>query len=176
MGEPQDGSLRESFNQVKHDQQQLESLDPRTDAYKDHLAAAVLGLVRCQKLVKDISVFSPNEELEDISTQNLQFLTIDYLLADLLVKSYDNDRLASLKQILQLLEGFLERLDQYSMLSLKDQKLYHLFQENRSNFSLLSTSNAEARRKAKILRFQEEKQLRQKLEVISLYRHISIMY
>ena len=169
MNETQDTSLRETFDRAKYNQQRLENLDPRSDDFQDHLEAAVSGLVRCLKLVKELSVFSPNEELEDISTQNLQFLTVDYLLADLLLKSYDENRLASLRRTLQLLESFLDRLDHYSMLSPSDRKLYERFQENRSNFSVLSTSNAEERRKVKVSRFQEEKQLKQKLEVITFF-------
>ena len=165
MDDTQDTSLRETFDHVKQNQQELQNLDPRTDAFRDHLESALNGLVRCLKLIKDLSIFSSNEELEDISTHNLQYLTVDYLIAELLLRSYDENRHASLRRCLQLLESFLERLDQYNILSSKDRKLYERFQENRSSFSLLSNSNAEDRRKLKISRFQEEKLLKQKLEV-----------
>ena len=169
MDEPQETSLRETFDQAKYNQDYLQNVDPRSDEFRDHLEAAVSGLVRCLRLIKALSLFSPNEELEDISTQNLQFLTVDYLLADLLLKSYDDTRLASLRRTSQLLENFLDRLDRYEMLSSGDRKLYERFQANRSNFSLLSTSNTEDRRKMKVTRYQEEKQLKQKLEVVLFF-------
>lgn len=169
MDETQDKSLRETFDQAKSDQQTLEKLDPRSDEFRAHLEAAISSFVRCLKFIRDLSVFSPNEELEDISTQNLQFLTVDYLLADLLLKTYDENRLASLRRTSQLLESFLDRLDHYSILSVKDRKLYERFRQNKSKFSLLSTSNAEDRRKVKVARFQEEKQLKQNLEVFPTF-------
>ena len=172
MDEIEDASIQQTLNQVKDNQQQLQLLDPRSDAFRDNLESAVRGLVRCQKLIKDLSLFSPNEELEDLSTQNLQFLTVDYLLADLLLKSYDQNRLHSLRKASQLLDNFLERLDQYNMLSALDRKLYERYQETKSSFSLLATSNVEERRKFKISRFQEEKQLKQKLEVRIPLSHI----
>jgi immunoglobulin-binding protein 1 len=165
MEHPQDTSLRQTFDQVKQKQQELDNLDPQSAAFKHVLQSAIQSLERCQKLIVDLSVFSPNEELEDVSTQNMQYLTVEYLLAELLLKSYDHNRLASLRRSSRLLESFLERLYQYSMISTSDRKLFERFQENRSNFSLLSTSNAEERRKVKISRFQEEKQLKKKLEV-----------
>ena len=169
MEEPQETSLRETFGQAKYNQECLQNVDPRSDEFRDHLEAAVSGLVRCMKLINHLSVFSPNEEFEDISTKNLQFLTVDYLLADLVLKSYDENRLASLRRTSQLLESFLERLDHYRMLSSGDRKLYERFQASRSNFSLLSTSHAEDRRKAKVSRYQVEKQLKLKLQVILFF-------
>jgi immunoglobulin-binding protein 1 len=165
MEEPKDTSLRETFDLVKQKQQQLDIMDPQSAIFKDNLQFAIQNLEHCQKMIKDLSIFSPNEELEDISTQNLRYLTVDYLLAELLLKSYEKTRLASLQRSSRLLESFLERLDQYSTLSKADRKLYERFQDNRSGFSLLSTANAEERRRVKISRFQEEKQLKKKLEV-----------
>jgi immunoglobulin-binding protein 1 len=165
MDDSQDVSLREAFDQAKQSQQEIDGLEPRSAAFRHSLESAIQSLVTCQRMIKDLSVFSPNEDLEDVSTQNLQFLTVDYILADLLLKSYDDHRLASIRRSAQLLESFLERLDHYTMLSQADKKLYERYQETKPKFSLLSTSNADERRRVKISRFQEEKQLKQKLEV-----------
>lgn len=165
MEDSQDLSLRQSFDQLKQKRQDLDDLDPRSASFKDIQRQAIQGLERCQKLIAELSVFSPNEELEDVSTQSMQYLTVDYLLAELLLRSYDHNRLGSLRRSSRLLESFLERLYQYAMLSTADTRLFERFQENRSAFTLLSTSNAEERRKVKISRFSEEKQLEKKLEV-----------
>lgn len=165
MSESQDPSLRQTFDRAKEKQQELDHLDPRSDFFKETLLSTTQELENCQKLVVELSIFSPNEELEDVSTQNIQYLTIDYLLAELKFKAYDQNRLASLKRCLWLLESFLERLDLYNMLSATDRKLFEKFRENRSSFSLVATSNAEERRKIKIARFQEERDLKKKLEV-----------
>jgi immunoglobulin-binding protein 1 len=165
MSDLQGQSLGQTFRQAKDNQQELDSLDPRSDGFKEMLSSVVRDLERCQKLVVELSIFSPNEELEDISTQNIQYLTIDYHLAELKMKAYDQNRLDSLKRCFLLLESFLERLDLYRMLSTTDRKLFERFRENRSKFTLVGTSNAEERRNAKIKRFQEEKELKKKLEV-----------
>jgi len=86
-------------------------------------------------------------------------------LAELLTKSYGEDRKSSLRESSQLLEDFLTRLDQYALLNGSDRKLYERYLEQRSTFRIISSSNPEEKRKIKIGRFQEERALKQKLEV-----------
>lgn len=165
MDNDENRSLKETFEAVREQQVELETLDTRGAQFKHTLESIIHDLEQCRKLVNNLSVFSPNEELDDISTPSIQYLTIDYLLADLLLKTYDSNRLAALRRASRLLDSFLGRLDQYGLLSKTDRELYEKFKDNRSAFSLLSASNFEDRRKLKIARFQEEKSLKQKLEV-----------
>jgi len=51
------------------------------------------------------------------------------------------------------------------MLSKGDAKLLESYNEDKQNFSTVSTKDAAARRDVKIARFREEKGLKQKLEV-----------
>jgi immunoglobulin-binding protein 1 len=67
--------------------------------------------------------------------------------------------------VLHLLETFLNRLDNYGILSVENRKLYEQFSENRSSFQLASSKNMEERRKVKVARYQQEKSLKAKLEV-----------
>lgn len=164
MTEADDRSLREIYQQVRILRNQLIEHDSRSSAYKDLLVSLTRDLEQCQRLISDLSIFSPNEDLEDLSTQNLQYLTIDFLLADLLQRSYDGGRLAALRRVSSLLDSFLTRLDQYSILSSDDRKLYERCRDAGSSFSLLPT-NMEDRRRVKIKRFQEEKELKRQLEV-----------
>jgi immunoglobulin-binding protein 1 len=90
---------------------------------------------------------------------------VDCLLAEIKIRSYGDDRLSSLREASDLLENFLMRLDQYSLLSKRDRELYTRYLEERNAFRLAATNNAEEKRKIKITRFQEEKSLKQKLEV-----------
>ena len=168
MSEPQDRSLKAAFASAKAHQKELEDLDPRSDTAKEAVQSTIVDLEQCQKLLQTASIFSPNEDLEDITTESLQFLTVEYLLAELLLRTYDNNRLAALRRASQLLETFLERLNHYVMLSKADTELYDRYRESPGSFSLLATSNFEDRRRLKISRFQEEKGLKQKLEVRSL--------
>jgi immunoglobulin-binding protein 1 len=90
---------------------------------------------------------------------------VDYTLAELKNRSYGNDRLAALKQSSELLENFLTNVDHYGLLTSTDRKLYERYLESRTSFRVISSTNPEEKRKIKIGRFQEEKTLKQKLEV-----------
>lgn len=90
---------------------------------------------------------------------------MDYTLAELKNRSYDDDRIAALKQSSELLESFLTNVDHYGLLTSADRKLYERFLESRTSFRIISSTNPEEKRKIKIGRFQEEKALKQKLEV-----------
>ena len=162
-----DKSLKYTFSQAVTSQAEQDEIDPRTSVFKEKLRSTVQSFEQCRSLVLELSMFSPNEEADDISTQDLQYLTVDYRIAELLLKSYDDARLAALRRSSQLLESFLDRLDQYGLLVAADRKLFERFKESRSSFSLISTANVEERRRLKISRFQEEKALKQKMEVSS---------
>jgi immunoglobulin-binding protein 1 len=72
MAETTEPSLRGLFNQAKNRQDELDSLDPRSAYFMDTLQSIIDSLEQCRKLIQQLSLFSPNEEVEDISTQNLQ--------------------------------------------------------------------------------------------------------
>jgi len=90
---------------------------------------------------------------------------VDYELAETKTRAYDSDRQSSLQESSRLLESFLTRLDEYGLLGSSDRGLYERFLEQRDSFKIVSSSNPEDKRKIKIARFQEEKSLKQKLEV-----------
>lgn len=159
--------LRQLFSSARGKQQELDRLDPRSEAYVENLTSAISELEECRQLISKHAVFSVNEEVEDVSTNDLQYLTVDYLLADLLLRSYGSNRANALQQVLELFESFLNRLDSYGILSADNKKLYERFLENRSSFTLASSTNVEDRRRIKVARFQQEKSLKAKLEVRS---------
>jgi len=159
-------NLKELYKEARTRQEELDSLDPRSSAYKDTLQSIIDNLGRCRQLIQQLSLFSPNEEVEDISTHDLQYLTVDYNLAEMRTKAYGGDRQSLLRESSALLESFLTRLDQYRLLSPSDHKLYERFLEQRSAFRIVSSTNPEEKRKIKIARFQEEKSLKQKLEYL----------
>ena len=71
--EPSEPSLSNLFNQAKTGQDELDSLDPRSAKFKHTLQAIVDNLQRCRQLIRQLAIFSTNEEVEDISTQDLQY-------------------------------------------------------------------------------------------------------
>ena len=143
----------------------------------------------CQRLVAQLGLFSTNESVEDIATGDLQYvnsildcklnfetsakkaeicsryITVDFLLADLLQKSYSADRMESLRRTREIYEKYLETLDRYGLLSPSDEKLYHQYNESPTTFSLTPMNDPAALRDVKISRLRDEKVLKQKLEV-----------
>ena len=95
-------------------------------------------------------------------------MSINYHLAELIQKVFTPEISARKAQLLQArarYELFLKLLDSYDMLTKSDAKLFESYNEDKQNFSTVSTTDATARRDVKIARFREEKALKQKLEV-----------
>ncbi|KAL2821631.1 TAP42-like protein [Aspergillus granulosus] len=170
MEQPQ--TLRSLFTDAKREKTALESrTDSNTDTYRKDVNATIAKLEECQRLVGALSMFSSNELLEDIATSDLPYLTVDYLIAELLQRSYNADREATLQRVLQQFETYLARIDDYALLNPKDKKLYDRYVANPTSFSLTQTNDAATRRDVKISRFKEEKELKQRLEYLAKNQH-----
>ncbi|KAL2829942.1 TAP42-like protein [Aspergillus cavernicola] len=161
-------TLRSLFDDAKREKTALESRpDSNTDAYRSDVNATIAKLGECQRLVGALSMFSSNELLEDISTNDLPYLTVEYHIAELLQRSYSPDREATLQRALKQNEKYLARLEDYRFLNDKDRKLYERYVANPTSFSLTATNDAATRRDVKITRFREAKELKQRLEYLS---------
>lgn len=156
-------SLHRLFKQARSQQDRLDELDSRSDDYRQVLNTARRSLRQCRDLIDRLALFSKNEDLDDLSTQDLQYLTLDYYLAELNMKSYENDRNAQLKEAANDYETFLGRLEEYSILGGNDARLLRRYREDRQHFSLTGNAGMEARRNLKLARFQEEKSLKDHL-------------
>ncbi|MDI1486523.1 MAG: Type 2A phosphatase-associated protein 42 [Ramalina farinacea] len=166
MDDHQEASFSSLFATAKSKRSNLEAFASATDPlYQENVRSAIEALEQCRKLADRISLFSPNELLEDISSNDLQYLSIDYYQADIILKQTTLDRKHLLRQAQTFQENFIQLLDTYRILSKSNSKLYERYTEDRDNFSLLLSNDAAARRDTKITRFKEEKQLKQKLEV-----------
>ncbi|KAL6719400.1 Type 2A phosphatase-associated protein 42 [Lecanora helva] len=161
-------NIRTLFTQAKNQRQQLESSPESTSAlYQENLQSAIASLETCRKIADRISLFSPNETEEDIASGDLQFLLINYYLADLRLRDNVSSRKIVLRQAQEAYERYLSLLDVYHMLSKSDRKLHERYIENRDEFSLISSTDPGARRDTKIARFKQEKELKLKLEFLS---------
>lgn len=95
-------------------------------------------------------------------------MSINYHLAELIQKIFNTDvsaREANLLQARIHYERFLKLLDSYDLLEKANAKLLEEYNEDKNNFSTVSTRDAALRRDVKIARFRQEKELKQKLEV-----------
>ena len=93
-------------------------------------------------------------------------MTLEYHLAELFQHGPSPDREAVLTQGLEQYAKFLTRLDEYNLLNKDDRKLFEKYMADPSSFTLAPVNDAVARRDTKVRRFREEKDLKQKLEVV----------
>ena len=161
----EDRSLRSVHQEAEQKRNTLEnSFDRNSSAFQDNLHSAIQLHERCLNIADQISLFSPNETLEDIGTADLQYLLLSYSIAELVLRINSRERKVNLKRAQQGYKRYLEQLDTYDILSKNDAALLEQFQEAPNTFSTVATSDAAARRETKIRRFKEEKALKQKLE------------
>lgn len=159
-------SLRTVYGDAEQKRNTIESsYESNSSAFQENLVAAIQLYEECLHIADQISLFSPNESLEDIGTADLQYLLLNYRLAELTLRINGREgRKANLQRASKAYERHLKQLDNYDMLSKPDAALYEQWQEAPNTFSTASTSDAAARRDTKIKRFKEEKALKQKLE------------
>ncbi|USP75975.1 uncharacterized protein yc1106_03249 [Curvularia clavata] len=166
--EPQ--SLRGLFSKAEKAREELSSsYEPNSPTYQEKLSTTIATYEECLKVAEQVSLFSPNESLEDISSTDLQYLAINYHLAELVQKISNTDvslRKQNLLRARGYYEQFLKLLDSYDMLGKADAKLLEAYNEDKNNFSTANTRDAAARRDAKIARFRQEKELKTKLEYL----------
>ncbi|KAL2023064.1 hypothetical protein VTK56DRAFT_3974 [Thermocarpiscus australiensis] len=145
------------------------SLPPNSAEYSDTVSSAVQLYQQCLGLIDALSLFSPNESLEDLSTSNLPFLLTNFHLAELTQKlpsSSPEERKRILSAARDAYERYLHLLDSYDLLAPPYKKLLEQYADSPTTFSTVSTPDPAARRNAKIANFKAEKELRSKLEFL----------
>lgn len=166
--EPQ--NIRGLFLTAERVRQSLVSpYEPNSPAYQENLTMTIATYEECLKLAEQVSLFSPNETLEDISSSELQYMAINHHLAELVQKISSTDisiRKQNLLRARTYYEKFLKLLDSYDLLNKADAKLFEAYMEDKDNFSTANTRDPAARREAKISRFREEKELKRKIEYL----------
>ena len=162
----QSGSnIRTLFTSAKKLTQDLDSLASSSQQYQDNLRTAISTFEECRKLADGVSLWSPNETEDDISSGELAYLSIDYYLGNLLSNAVKSNRKGQVLSTREAYERFLTLLDRYAILSKGDQKLWERYQDDKDAFTLLPSSDASSRRESKITRFKEGKALEKKIEV-----------
>jgi immunoglobulin-binding protein 1 len=68
-------SLRALFSSAERARQELtSSYESNSPAFQENLSKTIATYEECLKLSEQISLFSPNESLEDISSSDLQYV------------------------------------------------------------------------------------------------------
>lgn len=163
----EDRSLRSVYEEAEQKRSSVEnSFDSNSSTFQENLLLAIKLYEQCLNIADHLSLFSPNETLEDIGTADLQYLLLNYRVAELVLRINSRERKANLQRAQRGYERYLKQLDKYDMLSKNDGAMLELYKDSPNTFSTASTSDAAARRETKIRRFKEEKVLKQKLEYL----------
>jgi len=71
-----DQSIKSLFSSAENQRQSIEaSWDSNSSTYQENLASAITIYDDCLKLADRISLFSPNETLEDLVSGDLQYVS-----------------------------------------------------------------------------------------------------
>ena len=89
-------------------------------------------LLKISDFVRSESVFSCNEQISDINTCDLKYITIEYIIADLLFKKKFVDRKSSNAQTINYLDQFFERCLYLGILSEMREKQIEVLKTGRS--------------------------------------------
>ncbi|EGS21398.1 uncharacterized protein CTHT_0032550 [Thermochaetoides thermophila DSM 1495] len=146
------------------------SFPPMSTDYRDAVSSAITLYNDCLTLISKLSLFSPNESLEDLHTNDLPFLLTNFYLAELTQKlpsSGASERKHLVSAARDAYERFLHLLDSYGLLSQQYKKLLEQYHDSPTTFSTIpAASDPVSRRNAKIANYRQEKELKAKLEYL----------
>ncbi|KAK1759347.1 TAP42-like protein [Echria macrotheca] len=169
-GDLQPDSLKDQFLQAE--KARIEIQTPRLPPWTPEEVSRVVSMYRmCLAMGDNLSLFSPNETLDDISTSDLPYLQTKYHIGKLLSgmpfqPGETTSRIAVIRDAKESFVGFLEQLDSYGLLAPAHKKLLERYGEDPDNFSMVASKDPASRRDVKIASFKTEKELRAKMEFL----------
>ncbi|KAK9368102.1 TAP42-like protein [Lipomyces kononenkoae] len=148
-----------AFNPTEYD-------TSRSETYQNTLKQAISSFESTKLKSEHLSLFSVNESVEDITTNDLPYLSVDYYLATLTDKIY-TDSLPARKPLALKSKGlylsFLTLCDSYGLLDKDAARLLHAILEVPIDTPIFSAAHARgfsdpgAQRMARIAKFKREK-------------------
>lgn len=171
-------SLRALFETAESKRRALEGgsgsvpYDPNSSAYKSDLETTISLYTKTLEQISAVSLFSPNEGIEDIATSELPFLLTSFHLAELIQRTptpEPRERPAVLRRATRAYELFLNLVDAYGLIPSPSpySKLLDRYREEGERFAVVAQgADASARRNGKIASFKAEKQLKERMETL----------
>ncbi|KAL2754480.1 hypothetical protein ACRALDRAFT_1063305 [Sodiomyces alcalophilus JCM 7366] len=170
QGQNQPRTLKQLLAEAQAKRLALEDSSPVSDpSYSDNLGEAIQIHEEILRAVSRVSLFSPNEPLDDIATPDLPYLLANYHLAELHQKTTEPDpshRRAALSRVRDAYERFLALLDSYDALQGPYRTLYERYTDDPPSFSTVTSADPARRREAKIANFRAEKLLKDRLATL----------
>ncbi|KAF9997233.1 hypothetical protein BGZ80_006038 [Entomortierella chlamydospora] len=136
---------------------QKSSLSSTSEEFQSKVNESIRGFERSGIMVRQLSLFSENEFMEDISTKDLRFLLTEYYLGELFLKRVSKDRLADLTISKEHFDHFLLQCETHDILTAQDKKYLEQITTD-------APRDAATRRGEKIARFKREKEMRNQIE------------
>ncbi|KAG5353105.1 hypothetical protein C0989_010309 [Termitomyces sp. Mn162] len=131
------------------------------DSTQELIQSSLKDLFTLSSRIVGLSLFSPNETLEDISTADLVYLLVPYVLSEVRgrVRTTDREeRIVVLKQTEKDLKTFLSYLDNYEIVPHDERALY--------GHQASAIVDPSKRRELKIKQYQKEKDLQARIEAL----------
>ena len=164
-------SLRDLFDSAESKRQAIESsYDTTSPSYAAQVEEAGSLYTTVLAQISAVSLFSPNEGVEDIATSELPFLLTSFRLAELVQRTPrlpPRERIALLRRARLAYDAFLNLVDAYGLVTPPYDKLLERYRDEGERFALVASgADAAAKRNGKIASFKAEKLLKDKLEAL----------
>ncbi|KAJ6618806.1 TAP42-like protein [Mycena sp. CBHHK59/15] len=160
-------SLPTLFSRALHDADKAFNQSAFEQSTQDLIRSSLADLKSLSSRILGVSLFSPNEILEDISTRDLVYLSVPYALAEVQgrVRAAGNEeRIALLTQSQKYSSAFTSNLENYEIIPESERTLHAQ--------DPAKIKDPGSRRELKIKQYQREKDLRARIEV----NHFSLSY
>ncbi|KAJ7074175.1 serine/threonine protein phosphatase PP2A-associated protein [Mycena amicta] len=154
-------SLSALFSQALRTASTASKQSPFEQSNQDLVRSSLADLTALNARIVGLSLFSPNETLEDISTRDLIYLLVPFALAELQSRirvEQPAEDIANVKQSQRHLSTFISRLEDYEVVS-EVQRTLHAQDP-------ATIKDPASRRELKIKQYQQEKDLRSRIQAI----------
>ncbi|KAG8925841.1 hypothetical protein FRC02_009375 [Tulasnella sp. 418] len=138
---------------------QLSSIDEET---QDIIKSSVADLRLLSSRLESLSLFSENETLEDLSTKDLVYMFVPYVLAEVLGRlktEGGEERIERVQESIVLFRRFVKRLDDYEVIPAEERVLF-------GPQSASIANDPAKRRESKIQKYKKEVEIRNKITAL----------
>lgn len=163
-------TLKQEFEHASSLAASLKSFAGRPDSpeYQAIVAESLKSFNKCKEFIYRLSLYSDNEGRDDIATNDIKYLSVEYYMGQLTEKSQRLARLDTIKLAIDFYFQYLKDLRNYGLL---DNILSKRIQETLSSGKLtlrdVRPTDPSAMRAEKIERFKKSKELQQRIESLS---------
>ncbi|KAF8964013.1 serine/threonine protein phosphatase PP2A-associated protein [Flammula alnicola] len=154
-------SLPTLFSRILASAAKAANLPTIEDETQELITECLNDLKSLHSRIIELSIFSPNETLDDISTRDLVYLTVPYIFSEVQgrVKTSNRvDRLNALIQAEKYVQNYISLLENYEVVPADERTLY--------DRKVAQVADFAKRRELKINQYKKEKDLRARVETI----------